>query len=121
MLVGGQRVRPDVVFTRSRVAVFVDGCFWHGCPEHGETPVANREFWEAKIAGTRERDHRQTAALEDAGWTVVRLWEHEPLDEALARIVAAVKTDVVVQGRSDLARGSEPDGDRKDRRLALVS
>ena len=52
------------------VAVFVDGCFWHGCPEHGETPVANREFWEAKIAGTRERDQRQTAALEDAGWTV---------------------------------------------------
>jgi DNA mismatch endonuclease (patch repair protein) len=90
MVVRGERVRPDIVFPRSQVAVFIDGCFWHGCPEHGEMPAANREFWEAKIEGTRERDQRQTTALERAGWRVLRVWEHESLDEALARIVLAV-------------------------------
>lgn len=86
MVVGETAVRPDIVFTRNHVAVFVDGCFWHGCPQHGEMPVSNREFWEAKISGTRDRDARQTAALEAAGWTVLRVWEHEPVDDALARI-----------------------------------
>lgn len=88
--VGGVRARPDIVFTRRRVAVFMDGCFWHGCPQHGEMPASNRDFWESKISGTRDRDRLQTAALEVAGWTVIRVWEHEPMADALARIVAAV-------------------------------
>jgi DNA mismatch endonuclease (patch repair protein) len=93
MVVGGERIRPDIVFTRSHVAVFVDGCFWHGCAEHGEMPASNREFWEAKIGGTRARDQRQTAALESAGWMVLRVWEHEPVTEAVSRILSAVRRD----------------------------
>jgi DNA mismatch endonuclease (patch repair protein) len=90
MDIWGQRVRPDIVFARSRVAVFVDGCFWHGCPDHGEMPVSNREFWEAKIGRTRERDQQQTAALEAAGWTVLRVWEHEAIDDAVQRVSAVL-------------------------------
>lgn len=103
MMVQGVRVRPDIVFPRVQVAVFVDGCFWHGCPEHGEMPVANRGFWEAKIGTTRERDQRQTAALESAAWAVVRVWEHEPLDDAVVRIVSAVTAHRADTERSPLA------------------
>lgn len=90
MNIQGQRVRPDIVFTRSQVAVFVDGCFWHGCPDHGEMPLSNQEFWMAKIARTRERDQQQRAALEGAGWSVVRVWEHESIDDAVRRVRAAL-------------------------------
>src|SRR5207244_7961450 len=62
--VGGVRARPDVLFTRMRVAVFVDGCFWHDCPDHGTSPKANSEYWAAKLAVNKERDRRTTAALE---------------------------------------------------------
>lgn len=77
--IAGVRTRPDIVFTRAKVAVFVDGCFWHGCPIHGTTSKTNSEFWRAKIAGNRARDARSTQSLIDAGWRVVRLWSHEPL------------------------------------------
>jgi DNA mismatch endonuclease (patch repair protein) len=73
------------------VAVFVDGCFWHGCQLHGEIPVSNREFWETKITTNRERDRRQTLALEEAGWRVVRVWEHEPVFRAADEIEAEVR------------------------------
>ncbi len=86
---GRRPIRPDVVFTRRRVAVFVDGCFWHGCPEHGRAPKRNDDYWGAKLETNRRRDREQTAALEADGWTVVRLWEHEPLDTSLAAIEAA--------------------------------
>lgn len=86
----GRPVRPDVVFTRARVAVFVDGCFWHGCPAHGRTPKSNAGYWEAKIALNRDRDQRQTAALVSHGWQVVRIWEHDPSDVAAAVVAAAV-------------------------------
>src|SRR4051794_25177122 len=69
--------RPDVVFTRARVAVFVDGCYWHGCPEHFVEPRSNRDYWLPKIEGNRRRDHEATARLTEAGWVVIRLWEHE--------------------------------------------
>lgn len=78
-LAGHRPIRPDIVFTRQRVAVFIDGCFWHGCPEHGQrTGIRNGAYWSPKIAGNAERDQRHTAALEAAGWTVLRFWEHEP-------------------------------------------
>jgi DNA mismatch endonuclease (patch repair protein) len=83
-------VRPDILFPTARVAVFVDGCFWHGCPEHGEFPVANADFWREKIESTRIRDSVQAARLEDAGWTVVRVWEHEEPTAAADRIAAVV-------------------------------
>jgi DNA mismatch endonuclease (patch repair protein) len=80
----GRPIRPDVVFTRARVCVFIDGCFWHGCPEHGQRPaVRNGHYWEPKIAGNAERDRRQTKALGAEGWTVLRFWEHDdPTDIA---------------------------------------
>lgn len=73
---GTRGVRPDFVFRRERVAVFVDGCYWHGCPVHGTRPKQNRRFWDAKIARNKERDAEVTRALRRAGWKVVRIWEH---------------------------------------------
>jgi DNA mismatch endonuclease, patch repair protein len=86
----GRKVRPDIVFPRLRVAVFVDGCFWHGCTLHRTIPASNTEFWEAKIEGTRMRDLEQTAWLESAGWSVLHIWEHEPVPHALERIMTAL-------------------------------
>ena len=81
-------VRPDVVFTRARVAVFVDGCFWHCCSIHGNVPRANTAYWEPKLQRNVIRDRAVNAALEASGWTVLRAWEHEdPAD--VARLVAA--------------------------------
>jgi DNA mismatch endonuclease (patch repair protein) len=71
------KVKPDFVFRARRVAVFVDGCFWHGCPRHGTRPRGNAAFWRRKFAANRARDARVTRALRRAGWHVLRLWEHE--------------------------------------------
>jgi DNA mismatch endonuclease, patch repair protein len=83
-------VRPDVAFTKVRVAVFMDGCFWHQCPMHGEVPATNVEFWKTKLEGNAERDRAQTQLLTDDGWLVVRIWEHEPLESATAIVEAAL-------------------------------
>ncbi len=86
------RSRPDIVFTSKKVAVFVDGCFWHSCPEHGTQPMANSEWWEAKLAANVKRDRRHDAELEAAGWTVLRFWEHDdPVGAAdtVAEVLAA--------------------------------
>jgi DNA mismatch endonuclease, patch repair protein len=88
--VPGARVRPDIVFTRQRVAVFIDGCFWHRCPEHGTSPRANITYWAAKLERNVARDERVDRALQEAGWTVLRLWEHLEPEEAVVRIVAAL-------------------------------
>jgi len=90
--------RPDIAFTRSRVAVFCDGCFWHGCPTHGVKPKANSDFWAAKLAKNRARDQAVTAALEADGWTVMRFWEHEIEDDA-PRLVRQVKRVVKRSGK----------------------
>ncbi|XVX21468.1 very short patch repair endonuclease [Actinomycetota bacterium] len=92
----GLRRRADIVFGPCKVAVFVDGCFWHGCPEHGSRAVANAGYWSAKIARIRGRDADTDARLVEAGWTVVRIWEHTPAAEATDRVVA-----VVTQNRSE--------------------
>lgn len=73
----GGRVRPDIVFTRAKVAIFVDGCFWHACPTHGTRPANNAAFWSTKLDGNVQRDRHQDRVLRDAGWRVVRVWEHE--------------------------------------------
>jgi DNA mismatch endonuclease (patch repair protein) len=83
-------VRPDVVFTRWRVAVFVDGCFWHGCPEHGNTPRRNVGYWGPKLERNAARDRRVDSALGAAGWHVIRAWEHEPTDAVARRILAVL-------------------------------
>ena len=69
------RVRPDFVFRRARLAVFVDGCFWHGCPRHATNPKNNRTFWRRKFSRNKKRDALVTRALRRAGWRVVRIWE----------------------------------------------
>lgn len=84
-----RQIRPDVVFTRQLVALFVDGCWWHGCPEHGTEAATNAHYWGPKIEENRARDRRQVAALEAEGWTVIRVWSHEA-PEAVARRVASV-------------------------------
>ena len=86
----GRRVRPDIVFTARKVAVFVDGCFWHACPEHVSKPKANEWYWSPKLVKNVQRDRMNDAALILAGWTVVRLWEHVPVDEAIATVVMAL-------------------------------
>ena len=83
--------RADLVFGPAKVAVYVDGCFWHSCPEHGTMPRANEEFWQAKLARNRERDAAVNEALAEAGWTVVRVWEHEEIDAAADRVERAVR------------------------------
>lgn len=80
--VGHTRTSPDIVFTRQRVAVYVDGCYWHSCPIHGTRPAANADYWLPKLARTRERDREITAALEHEGWRVLRFWEHVSAEEA---------------------------------------
>lgn len=88
---GAVRVRPDIVFPRKKIAIFVDGCFWHGCPEHGRSPSINREYWTPKLRRNIERDLENTAALASSGWTVIRIWEHERTEDAVSRIVSAVQ------------------------------
>jgi len=95
-----RRVRPDIAFTSRKVAVFVDGCFWHACPEHGGRPKNNEWYWSPKLEKNVERDRAADAALAQAGWTVVRLWEHVPLDDAVAAVVAVVGTPRTPLGTS---------------------
>jgi len=90
-LLKGSRREVDVVFPGAKVAVFVDGCFWHGCPEHGTWPRNNAEFWKQKIEGNVARDRDTDARLQAEGWTVVRVWEHEAPADAAARIAEAVE------------------------------
>ncbi len=74
-LVSRLTVRPDFVFRQVRLALFVDGCFWHGCPRHATKPANNKEFWQKKLAGNKQRDQLVNRTLRRAGWRVVRIWE----------------------------------------------
>ena len=87
---GGRLVRPDVVFTGQRLAVFLDGCYWHACPEHGTRPSRNRGYWSEKLARNVSRDQAVNAALGAAGWQVIRIWEHEPRQQAAEGVARAV-------------------------------
>ncbi len=87
----GVRRTADIVFAGPRVAVFVDGCFWHQCPKHATFPNANGEWWQAKLARNVERDRETDARLRHDGWKVVRVWEHEAPARAAARIERVVR------------------------------
>ncbi len=87
----GVRREADVIFGPAKVAVFVDGCFWHGCPQHATWPKTNADFWRTKIEGNRRRDMDTDERLASAGWLAVRVWEHEDPAEAAARVVAFVR------------------------------
>jgi DNA mismatch endonuclease (patch repair protein) len=94
-LVSRLTVRPDFVFRKLRTAIFVDGCFWHGCPRHATKPANNRTFWKKKLAGNKQRDQLVNRALRRAGWRVVRIWECELArngERILKRIESAVLT-----------------------------
>ena len=85
------RRRMDIVFTRARLVVLVDGCFWHGCPQHATTTKANTDYWTDKIAANQARDADTNARLHDAGWTVLRVWEHEDPSGVVDVVEAAVR------------------------------
>jgi DNA mismatch endonuclease (patch repair protein) len=96
----GLRCQADIIFSTERVAVFVDGCFWHGCPEHGRRPTTNSDYWRAKIGRNIDRDRRNDQALAQAGWTVVRAWEHEPVESVVSRVAGIVKEQRAAHGGS---------------------
>lgn len=87
---GGRR-RADIVFTRQHVAEFIDGCYWHGCPDHATFPKRNSDYWLPKLARNVERDRETDQSLREAGWTVLRFWEHESPDDVARRIAVAVR------------------------------
>lgn len=95
--------RPDLVFVSDRLVVFVDGCFWHSCPLHGTTPATNQGFWADKLRRNAERDAEHNRALRQAGWRVLRLWEHEILEGAAT--AAGRVIELLREGRS-----GEPNG-----------
>jgi DNA mismatch endonuclease, patch repair protein len=94
----GNRRRADIVFTRLKVAVFIDGCFWHGCPLHATFPATNVDYWEPKLRRNRERDDETNDELRRAGWIVLRFWEHED-PEAIAQVIGRL-----ILSRQELAR-----------------
>lgn len=95
------RCKADIVWRGLHLAVFIDGCFWHGCPDHATRPKANEEWWAQKLDGNVERDRRTDAELAARGWTVLRFWEHEEPDA----VVAAICTTL-----AQLRRGRAVDG-----------
>lgn len=86
----GLNRKADVIFRRLRIAVFVDGCFWHGCPKHGRVPKTNAGFWGRKVRINRMRDRDTDRQLRDAGWTVLRFWEHDGAELIAGRIADVV-------------------------------
>lgn len=85
------RRRADIVFTRAKVAVYVDGCFWHSCPDHATVPKANRDWWIEKLAANVRRDRDTDERLHSAGWEVVRVWEHEDASQAADEVERIVR------------------------------
>lgn len=108
----GQRRRTiDVAFTRQRLAVFVDGCFWHGCPQHGTKPRSNEAWWQRKIEANRARDRDTERVLADLGWTTIRFWEHENVTSAAALVqsrLAAIDPNPV--GNPLIAKSADDGG-----------
>jgi DNA mismatch endonuclease (patch repair protein) len=94
---GNRRRSIDIAFPAKRVAVFLDGCFWHGCPQHGTVPSTNQAWWIAKIEANKNRDADTDRLLQLAGWTVVRIWAHTTLQDACLYVVQAL-------GRADSPR-----------------
>ncbi len=103
------RRTADLVFTRAKVAVFLDGCFWHGCPEHHTLAATNSRYWQEKVQRNRERDQDTSARLAAAGWLVLRIWEHEDPQAAAVRVAEAVRS----QRTLDWSRGG-PNGGPND-------
>jgi DNA mismatch endonuclease, patch repair protein len=106
---GAPRRTIDIAFTRARLAVFIDGCFWHGCPTHGQLPASNREWWAEKLANNRTRDADTTMLLVDAGWEVLRFWAHEPAHDVVGSIRHELGRRRRSTGPEDVPGGGPPD------------
>lgn len=106
--VPGLRRRADIVFTRARIAVFIDGCFWHGCPIHGTSPKRNADYWVPKLAANVARDRDTDDRLVAAGWQVLRIWEHEVPEAAASRIESAVRSSKSEQSHPRSIAKTEP-------------
>ena len=89
----GRTVHPDVVFTRKKIAIFIDGCFWHSCPTHGTVPKSNQGYWLPKLKQNVDRDRLADESLSASGWHVIRVWEHSVPEEALATIQSHMLVD----------------------------
>jgi DNA mismatch endonuclease (patch repair protein) len=100
VVAGDVRTRPDVLFPRHRVAIYVDGCFWHRCPLHATDPKANSAYWGPKLNANVARDRRADAALRNHGWTVLRFWEHEN-PAAVAEFVEGMLRSQMADGTCD--------------------
>ncbi|QMW64920.1 very short patch repair endonuclease [Mumia sp. ZJ1417] len=87
----GLNRRADIVFPGLKIAIFIDGCFWHGCPEHHTVAESNGEYWASKVTRNRARDRETDHALESYDWLVLRAWEHEPAEEVAQRVIDAVQ------------------------------
>lgn len=102
-----RRRKADVVFTKARVAVFIDGCYWHGCPLHYSEPSTNSAYWSAKIARNVARDRDTDARLQSNGWTVLRHWEHEAVSEVTRVVLATVRGEAAFGQNGQLNGGQE--------------
>ncbi|MBF6070280.1 very short patch repair endonuclease [Nocardia farcinica] len=108
---GHLRNRADIVFTRARVAVFIDGCWWHGCTEHHRAPRANNDYWSSKIRRNAERDRYVNEMLREQGWTVLRFWEHQGATE----IADGITQEILLARRGAAAPGSSGHRPRRAR------
>ncbi|WP_433697740.1 very short patch repair endonuclease [Nocardiopsis sp. CA-288880] len=106
-LEGMPRRRADVTFVGAKVVVFVDGCFWHRCPVHGTAPVNNGAWWEHKLSGNVARDRETDTRLREAGWAVLRFWEHEDMEAAASEIERVLRERRLARGR--VGRGRKPE------------
>lgn len=102
--------RGDLIFTRAQVVVFVDGCYWHGCPKHFKTPKTNSAYWLNKIEKNIARDHDTNVRLEAAGWTVLRYWEHEDSDRVANDVISRVRKKAARIGTGRAISEREDDG-----------
>ena len=96
----GRTVHPDIAFTKKKIAIFVDGCFWHSCPEHGSTPKSNQDYWIPKLSENVERDKCTDTGLRANGWQVVRVWEHSGPEEAVEIILCNAGSKISVESDS---------------------
>jgi len=96
----GLRRTADIVFTRARVAVFIDGCFWHGCPDHYQRPASHQNYWDAKVQGNRARDLDTTERLQGQGWVVLRFWEHCTPEAVADAVGAAVSRQRILSSQT---------------------
>ena len=90
--------KPDFIFRAAKVAVFVDGCFWHGCPRHGRTPKTRVAFWTAKLARNAQRDREVGRAIRERGWRVLRIWEHELAQRNVTQLLKRIRAALTVRG-----------------------